>query len=48
LRSILESSLLDIMFDLPSAENVSKVVLDQNGAGEVAPIVMYADTPKAA
>jgi ATP-dependent Clp protease ATP-binding subunit ClpX len=48
LRSILENSLLDIMFDLPSAENVSKVVLDENGAGEVAPIVMYADTPKAA
>ena len=48
LRSILENALLDTMFDLPSAENVSKVVLDQNGAGEVAPIVMYADTPKAA
>src|SRR5512135_776235 len=48
LRSILEHALLDIMFDLPSTENVSKVVLDENGAGEVAPIVMYADTPKAA
>jgi ATP-dependent Clp protease ATP-binding subunit ClpX len=48
LRSILENALLDIMFDLPSEENVSKVVLDENGAGEVAPIVMYADTPKAA
>ncbi len=48
LRSILENALLDIMFDLPSAENVSKVVLDENGAGEVAPVVMYADTPKAA
>ncbi|MFZ2161186.1 MAG: ATP-dependent Clp protease ATP-binding subunit ClpX [Sideroxyarcus sp.] len=48
LRSILENALLDTMFDLPSAENVSKVVLDENGAGEVAPIVMYADTPKAA
>ncbi len=48
LRSILEQSLLDIMFDLPSAENVSKVVLDENSTGEIKPIVMYADTPKAA
>jgi ATP-dependent Clp protease ATP-binding subunit ClpX len=48
LRSILEQSLLDIMFDLPSAENVSKVVLDENSAGEIKPIVMYAETPKAA
>ncbi len=48
LRSILEQALLDTMFDLPSAENVSKVVLDENSAGEVKPIVMYADTPKAA
>ena len=48
LRSILEHALLDTMFDLPSAENVSKVVLDENGAGEIKPIVMYADTPKAA
>lgn len=48
LRSILENALLDTMFDLPSAENVSKVVLDENSAGEIQPIVMYADTPKAA
>ena len=49
LRSILEHSLLDIMFDLPSMKNVSKVVLDANGVnGEIKPIVMYADTPKAA
>ena len=48
LRSILELALLDTMFDLPTAENVEKVVLDQNGAGEILPIVMYADTPKAA
>lgn len=49
LRSILEHALLDIMFDLPSMENVSKVVLDSNGtSGEIKPIVMYADTPKAA
>ena len=49
LRSILEHSLLDIMFDLPSMENVSKVVLDANGTnGDIKPIVMYADTPIAA
>jgi ATP-dependent Clp protease ATP-binding subunit ClpX len=49
LRSILETALLDIMFDLPSTENVSKVVLDETGsAGEIKPIVIYADTPKAA
>jgi ATP-dependent Clp protease ATP-binding subunit ClpX len=48
LRSILELALLDTMFDLPTAENVDKVVLDQNGVGEIQPIVMYADTPKAA
>ncbi|MDE2278938.1 MAG: ATP-dependent Clp protease ATP-binding subunit ClpX [Xanthomonadaceae bacterium] len=49
LRSILEHSLLDTMFDLPSIENVEKVVLDENSASrEIQPIVMYADTPKAA
>ncbi|MBU1426478.1 MAG: ATP-dependent Clp protease ATP-binding subunit ClpX [Gammaproteobacteria bacterium] len=48
LRSILENALLDTMFDLPSTENVSKVVLDENSTGEIKPIVMYADTPKAA
>ncbi|MDE2117173.1 MAG: ATP-dependent Clp protease ATP-binding subunit ClpX [Betaproteobacteria bacterium] len=49
LRSILEHALLDTMFDLPSIENVEKVVLDENSASrEIQPIVMYADTPKAA
>jgi len=49
LRSILEHSLLDIMFDLPSMDNVSKVVLDANStSGEIKPIVMYADATKAA
>ena len=44
LRSILEHALLDIMFDLPSMNNVSKVVLDASGTnGEIKPIVMYAD-----
>ena len=49
LRSILEHSLLDIMYDLPSMDNVSKVVLDVNGTnGEIKPIVIYADTSRAA
>ncbi|GAB4413617.1 MAG: ATP-dependent Clp protease ATP-binding subunit ClpX [Sideroxydans sp.] len=48
LRSILEEALLDTMFDLPSAKNVEKVVLDENAAGEIKPVVMYADTPKVA
>jgi ATP-dependent Clp protease ATP-binding subunit ClpX len=49
LRSILEHALLDVMFDLPSMENVSKVVLDETAsAGEIKPIIVYADTPKAA
>ena len=49
LRSIMENALLDTMFDLPSMENVEKVVLDENSAsGEILPVIMYADTPKAA
>jgi ATP-dependent Clp protease ATP-binding subunit ClpX len=49
LRSILESALLDIMFDLPSTKNVSKVLLDEAGAsGEIKPIIIYADAHKAA
>jgi len=49
LRSILEHVLLDIMFELPSLQNVQKVVVDDNaidGAGK--PIVVYADAPKVA
>lgn len=49
LRSILEHSLLDIMYDLPSMDNVSKVVLDVSTAnGEIKPIVIYADASRAA
>ena len=47
LRSILELALLDTMFDLPSTDKVEKVVLDETGGG-IAPVVMYADTPKVA
>ncbi|MBL0037650.1 MAG: ATP-dependent Clp protease ATP-binding subunit ClpX [Nitrosomonadales bacterium] len=49
LRSILEHSLLDIMYDLPSMDNVSKVVLDVSSINdEIKPIVIYADTSRAA
>jgi len=49
LRSILEHALLDVMFDLPSMDNVSKVVLDETtSTGEIKPIVIYADNSKAA
>ena len=49
LRSILEQALLDPMFELPSLEDVSKVVVDDgviNGDGK--PILIYADLPKRA
>jgi len=47
LRSILEQTLLDIMFDLPSLQNVQKVVLDENAIdGDGKPLIIYADTPR--
>jgi ATP-dependent Clp protease ATP-binding subunit ClpX len=49
LRSIIEHSLLDIMFDLPSMSNVSKVVVDEGSInGDTQPILIYADQPKVA
>ncbi|MEY8200988.1 MAG: ATP-dependent protease ATP-binding subunit ClpX [Colwellia sp.] len=42
LRSIVESVLLDTMYELPSMENVSKIVVDENTIkGESKPIVIY-------
>lgn len=42
LRSILEASLLDIMYKLPSMDNVSKVVIDEGVIqGTSEPILMY-------
>jgi ATP-dependent Clp protease ATP-binding subunit ClpX len=42
LRSILESVLLDTMYDLPSMDNVSKVVIDASVIkGDSAPILVY-------
>jgi len=44
LRSILESALLDTMYELPSMTNVSRVVLDETAVeGDGAPLLIYAD-----
>src|SRR6476469_2991911 len=49
LRSIIEASLLDIMFDLPSLANVQKVVVDENAiSGDAKPLLIYSDPPKVA
>lgn len=42
LRSIVEGILLDIMYDLPSADDVTKVVIDESVVkGESMPILIY-------
>src|SRR5699024_3402050 len=42
LRSILESVLLDTMYDLPSMDQVSKVVIDESVVkGEAEPLLIY-------
>jgi ATP-dependent Clp protease ATP-binding subunit ClpX len=49
LRSILEGSLLNIMYELPSVDNISKVVIDKgviDGSSE--PILIYENEKKAA
>ena len=47
LRSILEHALLDIMYDLPSEQNVSKVVIDENTiASGAKPLLIYNEQPK--
>ncbi len=51
LRSIIEQNLLETMYDIPSMENVSKVVVDETViTGESKPILIYEDAalPKAA
>ncbi|MEM5530790.1 ATP-dependent protease ATP-binding subunit ClpX [Gammaproteobacteria bacterium AS21] len=49
LRSILEASLLDIMYELPSIENVSKVVIDEGVIeGTNDPILIYENEKKVA
>ncbi|WP_394781560.1 ATP-dependent Clp protease ATP-binding subunit ClpX [Undibacterium sp.] len=47
LRSILEHALLDIMFELPSQQNVAKVVIDENMITNGAkPLLIYHEQPK--
>lgn len=49
LRSIMEHALLEIMFDLPSLPNLSKVVVDEGVIrGDTPPILIYSDEPRLA
>jgi ATP-dependent Clp protease ATP-binding subunit ClpX len=49
LRTILEGVLLDIMYELPSLDNVSKVVVDESVIeGEAEPFILYENQPKQA
>ena len=49
LRSILEHSLIDIMFDLPSLQNLNKVVVDEGVVrGDTPPLLIYSDEQKRA
>ncbi len=49
LRSIIEHCLLDIMFELPSMQDVVKVVVDEKVVtGEGRPLLIYAEQAKAA
>ncbi len=48
LRSILEKVLLDTMYELPSLQNVTKVIVDESSIkGETSPIVMYENSEQA-
>ncbi|MCO6414158.1 MAG: ATP-dependent Clp protease ATP-binding subunit ClpX [Thiogranum sp.] len=47
LRTIMEHVLLDTMYELPSLENVQKVVIDERAiAGETAPYLLYDSEPE--
>ncbi|MDE2049337.1 MAG: ATP-dependent protease ATP-binding subunit ClpX, partial [Betaproteobacteria bacterium] len=49
LRSIIEQSLLNVMFELPTTPNLEKVVVDENVIADGAePLMMYAEPAKAA
>ncbi|WP_085315644.1 ATP-dependent Clp protease ATP-binding subunit ClpX [Derxia lacustris] len=49
LRSIIEHVLLESMFELPTLENVEKVVVDENCiASNGVPLLIYGDLPKVA
>jgi ATP-dependent Clp protease ATP-binding subunit ClpX len=46
LRSILEGSLMDVMYDLPSLKNVQKVVIDDSSIAEGGkPLLVYKQDP---
>jgi ATP-dependent Clp protease ATP-binding subunit ClpX len=49
LRSILEQILLDTMYELPTLENVSKVVVDESMvSADGKPLLIYSDNQKVA
>jgi len=49
LRTIVESVLLDTMYELPSSENIAKVVIDEAViSGESEPLLVYANEQKVA
>ena len=49
LRTIMESILLDVMYDLPSMENVEKVVVDESVVeGAAKPFIVYGSAESAA
>ena len=49
LRSIVENALLDTMYDLPSTEGVTKIVVDESVIkGESDPLVIYEGEKKRA
>jgi ATP-dependent Clp protease ATP-binding subunit ClpX len=49
LRTIIENVLLDVMYDLPSTDNVTKVVIDEAVInGESAPYLIYENQPQRA
>jgi ATP-dependent Clp protease ATP-binding subunit ClpX len=49
LRSILENVLLDTMYELPTLENVSKVVVDEQMImADGKPLLIYSDQQKVA
>jgi len=49
LRSILEQVLLDVMYDLPSQNNLASVIVDEATiTNDGKPLLMFADPPKVA
>ena len=49
LRSILEHVLLDVMYDLPSQNNLASVIVDEATiTNDGKPLLMFADSPKVA